>query len=398
MKDKNILVLDVGTTGVKAFVFDSGFRVASRSYRRLRTYRHRGGRVEQSPAEMVREAISAIREAVEASGIRADGFSAMGVTNQRETMILWDGRNGEPLHRAVVWEDQRCKGVCERLDRSFGKEVRGLTGLPISAYFSAPEVRWILDHDESVASASVDGDLRFGTVDSWMLWNLAAGHPHLTDWTNASRTLLYDIKARDWSDRLLSLFDVPSSCLPLVRPSASFFGTLSEDVLGFPLPIMSVCGDQQASAYAAMMRSGRRTSGATKATFGTGAFVSQVVGDRFVLREGLFTTLVPGFRSEPSYCLEAKIDRCGERVAAAIGHPVKLNATLTDLARRTDRIVKKLPLRPKAIVIDGGVTRDGLLAKILGEVTGIEVLVQPTFDGTALGAAMLAARAGQDLS
>lgn len=379
----NILVLDVGTTGVKAFVFDRNLNPVVRVYEKLRKDFPKRGWVEQNPQELLAVSRKTLRAAVVKSGCNKDSFSGLGITNQRETTILWDKKTGQPVYPAIVWEDTRTKRFCSHLKKRAEALIRRKTGLPIDAYFSASKIRWILRKVPEAERLSEEKQLAFGTVDSWILWNFLENHPHRTDYTNASRTLLFNIKTLEWDKELLGLFHVPPYIIPQVRPSQSFFGILRKEIVGFPIPVLAVCGDQQASLYAAGTE-----KGTTKVTWGTGMFIMQILGRSFSTQELFFTTLVPDTH-DPLYALEAKMDACGKQVETVLKNREELQRLLTKLAHRADKFFKYLPVQPKRLVIDGGVSREDRLPQIQSKVSGIPVQKQKIFDGTALGIAML---------
>jgi len=383
---KYALVLDVGTTGVKAFVFAEDGRIVSRAHHELKKKFPRRGWVEQDPRELVRVSIAVMREAVRSARVPARRLIGLGIAVQRETTILWHHHTGVPVYPAIVWEDRRTDGYCKRLQKKYGKLVRARTGLPIDAYFSASKIRWLMDHVPAVRRLLTGENVDFGNVDSWLLYNLLDGRPHLTDQTNASRTLLYDIRKERWSGTLMKLFGIPEGILPNVRPSVSKFGILKKSVLGFPLPVRAVCGDQQASLYAA-----GTARGTTVVTYGTGTFVKQSLGRRFTLHPTFMTTLAPG-AVRPEFALESKIDRSAVRVTRLLKRPAALRRALRTLARAVDMRLRALPIRPRSIVIDGGITRDGIIAGIQQSISKIRVRPQKTFDGTALGIAKLVFR------
>lgn len=379
------LALDAGTTGVKAFVFGGDERMLARAYVPLRKSSPRAGWVEQDPREILTAAKNALRAAVLESGAKA--FAGIGITNQRETTILWERRTGESIYPVIVWEDMRTTEQCAELEVAHGALVRKKTGLPIVPYLSATKIQWILDKVSGARARTEKGELCFGTVDSWLLWNLVEGHPHFTDYTNASRTLLLNIHKREWDDELLALFRIPRAMLPEVRRSASSFGTLVKDICGEAVPIRAVAGDQQASLYAA-----GTDVGTTKITFGTGIFIMQILGESFQLLPSFFTTLAASRDSRPVYALEAKINNCATRVTPLIGHEKELNALLDEFAEEVAGLVAQLPIRPKELVIDGGVTQAPHLRGALARATGSLIREHVLFDATALGLVRLIAR------
>lgn len=379
----HLLVLDIGTTGVKGFVFTSDLEMLSRAYEPLQKYFPKRGRVEQDPLEMLSVSQRVLRKAIKESNVAPNTITGLGIANQRETTILWDSKTGEPVYPAMVWEDTRTMSHCKKLQEKFGVTVIQKTGLRIDPYFSGSKVQWILKHNKKAQTLLEKNTLLFGTVDSWILWNWLSGSPHVTDYTNASRTLLFNIKTLTWDPVLLNMFHVPHSILPAVQASQSLFGELKKEVLGFVVPIVAVCGDQQASMYAAGVE-----TGSTKITYGTGTFIMQSIGESFAIHAPFFTTLIPG-HGEPFYAVEAKINASGQEITAALGNDAKLKICLTRLAKHVDRVIKKLPIIPQSLTIDGGITRDGIIAQVQERISCISVRGRQIFDGTALGVAML---------
>ncbi len=381
------LVLDIGTSGIKALVFDDQLNVVVRAHQPLKRYFPKKGWVEQEPEELLSASKKALQEAVQKSQLPKTAFAGMGITNQRETTILWDKKTGKPVYRAIVWEDIRTAKSCQKLQKKFGRLAAQKAGLYYDPYFSASKIWWILKNIPEAKEVLERKDLLFGTVDTWVLWNFCKGQPHVTDYTNASRTLLMDIKRIYWDSELLEVFKIPRGILPSLNSSQSFFGLLEKDILGFYLPVLAVCGDQQASLYAVGTK-----DGTTKVTYGTGAFMMQVLGSEFQFKKPFFTTLTPGPEPEkPVYAFEGKINACGAQVAALLdkNEPEKLLALLKKFAQSVDAYVKKLPLKPETLVIDGGVARNEHMASIQAEVSGVKVEKQKIFDGTALGVAKL---------
>lgn len=380
---KHALVLDLGTTGIKAFVFDDNLNVVGKAYRPLQKSFPKKGWVEQNPQLLLSISRAILKQVIKHCDLPVKSFIGFGITNQRETTILWNKVTGQPVYPAVVWEDKRTTRECSKWQNKFGELVHQKTGLTINSYFSASKIWWILKHSKTAQRLLKQNRLAFGTVDSWILWNFLQGHPHLTDYTNASRTLLFNIKTLKWDRDLLRIFGVSPRLLPCTKPSYGKFGKSQKDLLGFSLPVLAVCGDQQASLRA----TGTKT-GTTKATFGTGSFLLQIIGSRFASHNEFFTTLTAN-ETQPSYALEAKIEFYGKNIEEALSSPNKLDQALKKLAKMTDQKIKRLPSKPKNLVIDGGVTRDGKLAPILSNISHLPVHEQKIFDGTALGIAKL---------
>ncbi|MFA5129893.1 MAG: FGGY family carbohydrate kinase [Patescibacteria group bacterium] len=382
-----LLVLDVGTTGVKAFVFDAKLKQHAKAYAAYPIHAPKKGWVEQDPKAIVHASIHVIRQAVKQSHVPLSRIASMGITNQRETTIVWDTKNGKPIYPAIVWEDVRTMAACASLKRRSGKAVRLLSGLTLDPYFSASKIAWILDNIPHARTLADCGRLRFGTVDTWLMANLCENAPHYTDTTNASRTMLMDIRTGAWSQDLLSIFNIPPSVLPEIHPSAYNFGVLKKDVLGRSIPLTAVCGDQQSSHYAATMLS-RGRGPVTKVTYGTGVFVSQSLGKKIVLVDDFFTTVIPS-KTGIEYALEAKVCVSGPDVMKRIKHPQELKRYFYTLAKRVNTYLTHLPKTPSKIIIDGGSSRDGLILLIQEEVSGIPTEPLMSYDGTALGTALL---------
>ncbi len=382
------LTVDVGTTAVKAIVFDTELKQLVRVAKELHEYRFKRDWVEQDPMEIVRVCRFVLKKAVKKSGLDPRGCLGLGMADQRETTIIWDKKTGKPVHRAIVWKDVRTTRLCRQLHKHHEKEIRHKTGLSLIPYFSATKIQWILDQVPGVRERAQQGKLLFGTVDTWVLWNLCQKHPHVTDETNAARTLLYNIQTHEWDLGLRSLFRVPVGLLPKVLPSRADFGVLKADIVGAPVRVVAVCGDQQASVYSALHALPKGTRAATKVTFGTGTFIAQVLDKGFALHDGFFTTVAPGLKGS-LYVLEAKIDRGGIQVAPLLKKPKKLEKFLFHLAKDVDGILKRLPIFPQRIVVDGGVSRDGILPAMQTKISGVTVKQLPTFDGTSYGVVLL---------
>lgn len=381
MIKKHYLVLDLGTTNAKAFVFDGNLNLIKKKQKKLNK-EIVGSRVEQSPAQLVTTAISVLRQAVKQSGLRPSDFAAFGMTTQRETTVLWNAKTGKAIYPAIVWQDSRTKKYCQSLAQHQAT-VRTKTGLVISPYFSATKIFWIIKNIPKAAELLQKGLLKFGTPDCWLLWNFTKGKAHATDYTNASRTMLFNIKKLNWDPQLLKIFNVPTSILPKIKPSHYQFGRLDKAILGFELPIMAICGDQQASLFAA----GNKT-GTTKITYGTGTFVSQVIGQKFKISPIFFTTLAAN-SPKVSYVVEAKIDFGARQVAPLLKKPRQLRAMITKIAQRAATIARQLPIKPKIIIIDGGITQYKDLVTIQASICRTKVEKQQIYDGTALGVAKL---------
>jgi len=376
-----VLVIDAGTTNFKVLLFDRNGETRGRYNAPLAKRTPNSGWVEQDPAEFRDLAFKLVAQAVrEASG----PILAGGITNQRETCIVWDGATGEPLHPALVWEDERTAALCDEMSRDTHRvgRIRAKTGLTLCPYFTATKLRWVLDNVPAVQSAK---DLRFGTVDSWLLYCLTNGRIHATDNTNASRTLLFNIKTREWDDELLEIFGIPRSILPKVLPSFGDFGTINIAIAGQELPILAVIGDQQSSLYAAGFE-----PGTVKVTYGTGIFPMRLLGDEWMLRDSLSTTLAVGEGGRPVYALEGKVGDAANRVSPVRNDPEKLDAVVKQLALETHPILQSL-LTPDntSVVADGGISQNDTLLEEQTRLCGIPIVRQKTPQATALGVAKL---------
>lgn len=300
-----LLALDQGTSSSRAIVFDRDGTPLSVAQREFRQHFPRAGWVEHDPNEIWESQLATAREALARLGVDARRVAAIGVTNQRETTIVWDRASGEPLGRAIVWQDRRTEAACARLrDEGLAETVRARTGLVIDAYFSATKLAWILDHVPGARARAERGELAFGTVDSWLLWKLTGGRVHATDVTNASRTMLFDIHADAWSPELLSLFQVPAIMLPEVRASSAVYGESEAHWLGAALPIAGIAGDQQAALFGqACFR-----PGLSKNTYGTGCFMLMNTGSVAQRSAaGLVTTATARVGPAITYALEGSV-------------------------------------------------------------------------------------------
>ena len=304
-----LLAIDQGTTSSRAIVFDAGGAIRTAAQREFAQHYPAGGWVEHDPEEIWSATLAVTREALAAAG---GTVAAIGITNQRETTVVWDRASGAPIHRAIVWQDRRTAAHCQAL-RESGHEpaVTTKTGLLLDPYFSATKLAWILDHVDGARERAAAGELAFGTIDTFLIWRLTGGSVHATDATNASRTLLFDIRSQQWDDTLLNLFDVPRSVLPEVRDSAADFGTTSVDVLGHAIPIGGVAGDQQAATVGQACFA----SGMVKSTYGTGCFAVMNTGEEAVRsRHRLLTTVAWRLEGRPTFALEGSIFVAGAAV------------------------------------------------------------------------------------
>ena len=331
-----ILSLDQGTTSSRAIVFDHHGQIEAVAQKEFEQIFPEPGWVEHDPNEIWSSQSSVMYEAIIRAGIRARDVAALGITNQRETTIVWDRETGEPIYNAIVWQDRRTSGICDRLkDAGHIDLFQEKTGLIIDAYFSGTKIKWILDNVDGAREKAENGKLAFGTVDSWLVYNLTGGAEHITDATNASRTLIYNIHDGEWDDELLSILDIPHSMLPEVRDSSEVYGHTHEDVMAASLPIAGIAGDQQAALFGQMCTS----PGMGKNTYGTGAFMVQHTGKQAVKSENnLLTTIAYQINDETFYALEGSIFIAGAVVQWLRDglHLIRESSQIEALAREAD--------------------------------------------------------------
>jgi glycerol kinase len=440
-----VLAIDQGTTGTTAIVLDGRGRILGRAYGEIRQFYPRPGWVEHDPEQIYRSVVRLGRQAIAASRIRPGGIGAVGITNQRETFVVWERQSGRPVHRAIVWQCRRSAAICAALAPREA-EVRRRTGLLIDPYFAGTKLKWLLDSDRTLRRRAAHGELCFGTIDSWLIFRLSRGAAFVTDFTNASRTMMLNLKERRWDAAMLGMLDVPAAMLP--EPVSSR-GPLAEAVAGTfvprAIPIGAVIGDQQSALY------GQRavTPGAAKATYGTGAFLLMHTGGRAVAsRNRLLTTAALGPAGEPAYALEGSVFIAGAaiqwlrdemRMIGSSAESDKLARTSRDpsqpylvpafvglgapywdsaargaivgITRGTNRadvvraaldsiayqvrdalaaMEKDSGRRVRELRVDGGATANGYLMQFQADVLGRPVRRAKMAETTALGAAMLA--------
>ena len=303
MKDF-ILALDQGTTSSRAIVFDKDLKIVSKAQDEFgQIYPHEGW-VEHDPLEILSSQSGVVSEALARAGLMRHDIAAIGITNQRETTVVWEKATGKPVHNAIVWQCRRTAPLCDELkEKGYGELIYKKTGLTVDAYFSATKLKWILDNVKGARERAKKGELLFGTVDTYLMWQFSGGKIFATDYTNASRTMLYNIHELKWDDELLKLFDIPRAMLPEVKPSGTLFGYTDKEAFGAKIPIAGVAGDQQSALF------GQRcfTPGSVKNTFGTGCFLLMNTGKSAVeSKHGLITTLAAGF-DRPDYALEGSV-------------------------------------------------------------------------------------------
>ena len=301
---KYILALDQGTTSSRAIVFNNKGEILGSAQQEFpQIYPHTGW-VEHDPNEIMGSQVGVIPEALIRAGVSSEDIAAIGITNQRETTIVWDKKTGKPIYNAIVWQCRRTADYCEQLKADgLDKVIYEKTGLVLDAYFSATKLKWILDNVDCARARAEKGELLFGTVDTYIMWHLSKGRIHATDYTNASRTMLYNIHTLSWDDELLKLFNVPKCMLPEVRPSSYNYGNADHTIVGSDIPICGVVGDQQAALFGQLCVE----KGSMKNTYGTGCFLLMNTGDEPVSSNGLVTTLAAGCTDKPQYVLEGSV-------------------------------------------------------------------------------------------
>ncbi|MFL5561733.1 MAG: glycerol kinase GlpK [Gemmatimonadaceae bacterium] len=441
---KYILALDQGTTSSRAIVFDQAGAIVAVAQKEFPQIFPKPGWVEHDPRDIWSTQLGVAAEVLQKAGIGAGDVAAIGITNQRETTIVWDRATGQPIANAIVWQDRRTANICDRLKaKKLDRVIRRKTGLVIDAYFSATKVQWILANVRGARARAARGELAFGTVDSWLVWNLTAGKVHVTDATNASRTMLYDIAKGDWDDELLKIFGVPRSMLPEVRSSSEVYGTTA--LLGGSIPIAGIAGDQQAALFGQVCTK----PGMVKNTYGTGCFMLMNTGTKPIAsKNNLLTTVAWRIGSRTEYALEGSIFIAGavvqwlrdgleiiraapdvEALAASVrdtggvyfvpafaglGAPhwdQYARGTLVGLTRGTTKahiaraaldsialqvmdVLKAMEadakIKLKELRVDGGASANDLLMQLQADLLGVPVVRPRVSETTALGAAYLA--------
>lgn len=445
-REQFILALDQGTTSSRAIVFARDGSICALAQQEYTQYFPQPGWVEHDANDIWQTQLAVARAALRDNGIAASQIAAVGLSNQRETTVLWDRASGEPLHRAIVWQDRRTAGLCDALARAGHGALFGeRTGLVLDAYFSGTKLKWLLDHIPGARDRAERGELAFGTIDSWLAWKLSGGRAHVTDPSNASRTLLYDIRRQHWDDELLALLDVPPAVLPQVVDSSGVVTLLASDLLGAPIPLAGIAGDQQAATYgqACLER------GMAKNTYGTGCFLLLNTGPQAMhSAHRMLTTIGWQRQGQTTYLLEGSVFMGGaavqwlrdglgmisrsdeiEALAASVpdtggvylvpahtglGAPYWdpyargallgmtrgtnrahiARATLEAIAFQSAEVLKAMELdagdRLRELRVDGGGAANDLLLQFQADLLGVPVVRPRVTETTALGAAYLA--------
>ena len=305
MGQKYVMALDAGTTSNRAIIFDVDSKIVGVAQKEFTQHFPQPGWVEHDAEEIWSSMHEVMREALEQSGLVASDIAAIGITNQRETAVVWDRATGRPIYNAIVWQSRQTADICEDLKRQgLVDEFKEKTGLVIDAYFSGTKVKWILDHVEGARARAENGELAFGTIDTWLLWKLTGGKEHKTDYSNASRTLMFNIKTLEWDEALLKHLTVPKSLLPEVRPSSEVYGHTIPSIIGASVPVAGMAGDQQSALFGQNCFS----PGEAKNTYGTGCFLLMNTGEDLCMsKNGLVTTIAWGLDGKVEYALEGSI-------------------------------------------------------------------------------------------
>ena len=441
-----ILALDQGTSSSRAIVFDKQGKIRASAQKEFPQHFPKPGWVEHDPKDIWSSEASVIAEAITSMGINGLNIAGIGITNQRETTIVWDAETGEPVHNAIVWQDRRTSDYCNTLKaKGLAGMIREKTGLMIDAYFSATKIRWILDNVAGARARAEAGKLRFGTVDTWLIWNLTRGGCHVTDVSNASRTMLFNIHTLSWDKELLELFDIPESMMPEVRSSSEVYGYTKTTIFAHSVPIAGIAGDQQAALFGQMCT----TPGSVKNTYGTGCFLLMNTGREAITSgSGLLTTIAAGLTDEVQYALEGSVfvagagvqwlrdsmrvlrtaaqseeschaveDTAGVYVVpafAGMGAPYWnqfargtvvgltrgctrehfIRATLEAIAYQTSDVLRAMEqdsgIRLKSLKVDGGASANDFLMQFQSDIVDTTVHRPKCIETTALGAAYLA--------
>lgn len=443
---KYVMALDQGTTSSRCILFDKKGRILSIAQKEFEQIYPAGGWVEHNPMEIWSSQISVAAEAMAKVGAEAEEIASIGITNQRETTIVWNRYTGEPVYNAIVWQCRRTSDIIQELKKSgFDKVIREKTGLIPDAYFSGTKIKWILDHVKGARKDADEGNLLFGTVDTWLIWNLTKGKVFVTDYTNASRTMLFDIKKLEWDEKILKELNIPKSMLPEVKPSSYIYGHTDSGLLGGSIPISGVAGDQQAALFGQCCFE----AGEVKNTYGTGCFLLMNTGETVIRsKNGLLTTIAAGVQDQVQYALEGSVFAAGasiqwlrdelciirnaaqsEELAEAVSDSSRVyvvpafsglgapywdqyargtivgitrgfnkkhlvRATLESIAYQTHDVLKAMEQdtgnRLKALKVDGGASANNFLMQFQADILDVLVHRPSCIETTALGAAYLA--------
>ncbi len=444
MAKKYIISLDQGTTSSRALLVDEKGKIQGMVQKEFKQIFPKSGWVEHDPMEILESQLGVMAELIAEKGIAASDVKAIGITNQRETTVVWDKNTGKPVYNAIVWQDKRTADICQHLiNNGLTEHVKTTTGLVIDSYFSGTKVKWILDNVEGAGERAENGDLLMGTIDTWLVWNMTGKKNHVTDYTNASRTMIYDIVNLKWDDKMLKVLGIPKQMLPVVKPSAHHFGDYELD--GTKIPIAGIAGDQQAALFGQACFK----KGTAKNTYGTGCFMLMNTGEEAQFsKKGLLTTIAYGLDGKVNYAFEGSIFIAGAAIQwlrdglglikdaketealagsveedssvyvvpafAGLGAPYwdmyargaifgltrdtgkahLAKATLESLAYQTKDILKAMEddsgIQLKNLRVDGGACANNYLMQFQADILDTEVHRPEVIESTAMGAAFLA--------
>ena len=443
---KYILALDQGTTSSRAIIFDNDGKIVSVAQKEFTQIYPKAGWVEHNPMEIWDTQIGVAREVLDKAGIAADQIAAIGITNQRETTVVWDKTTGQPVYNAIVWQCRRTAPICDELKgKGLEASIKEKTGLVVDAYFSGTKVKWILDNVEGAREKAENGELVFGNIDTWLIWNLTNGRTHVTDYSNASRTMLFNINSLEWDEDILKELNIPKAMLPEAKPSSFIYGYTTKELFGAEIPISGAAGDQQAALFGQACFH----PGMAKNTYGTGCFMLMNTGEKLVgSNNGLLTTIAWGLNGKVEYALEGSIFVAGaavqwlrdelniidnaaasEQMAASVpdtngvyvvpafvglGAPYwdmyargavlgltrganknhLVRATLESIAYQTRDVLEAMQedskIELKSLKVDGGAVANNFLMQFQADILGVPVDRPVVTETTALGAAYLA--------
>jgi glycerol kinase len=336
MKERYVLALDQGTTSSRAILFDSRGNVVGMVNQEFPQIYPSPGWVEHDPYDILESQVSVAKKLLRTVNVEPNQIAAIGITNQRETTIVWDKKTGKPVYNAIVWQCRRTASMCDELKaQGLADLIKRKTGLVIDAYFSATKLEWILQNVPGVLEKAKKGEIAFGTVDSWLIWNLTGGKVHATDVSNASRTMLFNVSDLRWDEELLDMFNVPRSVLPQVFPSSHIYGVTDKDIFGVEIPIAADIGDQQAALFGQMCV----RAGMVKNTYGTGCFILMNIGDKPIFsRSGVLTTVAWKLKDEVCYALEGSVF-----IAGAAIQWLRDELRMVESAQETEQIALSVP-------------------------------------------------------
>jgi len=440
-----ILALDQGTSSSRAILFDKRYNIVGIEQEEFKSYYPKPGWVEQNPYEIWQSQINVAKRLIKKTGINPKQIRGIGITNQRETTIMWDKKTGSPIYNAIVWQDKRTSQYCENIKEKFYETVKSKTGLPIDPYFSATKIQWILNNVPEAIEKAKKNELLFGTVDTWLIWNLTGGQVHITDYTNASRTMLFNIIELEWDQEICIFFNIPENILPKVVESSGIVAYTKDEFFGAEIPIAGIAGDQQSALFGQACFE----PGMAKNTYGTGCFILMNTGDKiFQSKNGLISTIAYGLNGKIKYALEGSVFIAGAAIkwlrdglgiiktakeTEAIAQSVKssegvyfvpafsglgapywdmyargaivgltqginrnhiVRATLESLAYQTRDVFEAMQqdsgLKLKTLFVDGGASANNFLMQFQADILGVDVYRPSNVETTALGTAFLA--------